>query len=133
MLSYELAKQLKDHSVDNNPGWKGDNASYYSKHQFLSKNHGKPSECTYCSIKGKKKKGGRWSIQWAKIKNRAYSHDVNDYIALCRTCHSKYDWNDTKTQQMILVAKKAKGTKSVVKSLIATNKKRDERGHFIKA
>lgn len=131
-MNYELCKKLKDRKGKNNPRWKGREAGYHSKHLFLVRNFGNPSICSMCHIKGKKEKDSRWSIQWALKHDKDYTHDKDDYMPLCRSCHGKYDWNENKTKQMIEAAKKQKGTKSMAKSLIALNRKRDEYGHFIK-
>ena len=124
MISYELAKKLKDLKGHKNPRWKGDNAGYASKHQFLKRNYGHPLFCAKCGVYGQKEKGGRWSIHWAKKQGREYTHDRLDYLGLCRKCHGKYDWNESKREYVVKAAKAGKGVKSVAKSIKASEKKR---------
>ena len=66
-----------------NPAWKGENASTWAKHIWVSSKKRKPKQCSLC---GKKSK---W-IDWAN-KNHQYKRKLKDYIALCRSCHRKYD------------------------------------------
>lgn len=82
--------QIKDKA----PNWKGDGVGYHGLHGWARKILGKPSHCNFCRIKGKyfvRKNGIKhWSIQWAN-KSRKYVRDINDWIALCISCHKKYD------------------------------------------
>lgn len=48
MINYELAKKLKDAKGDKNNRWKGNKASYASKHQYLKRNYGNPEYCDHC-------------------------------------------------------------------------------------
>ena len=59
------------------------NASYSSIHKWLKRHFKKPLNCQNC---------GNFSnhIDWANI-NHSYSRNINDYKALCRSCHTKYD------------------------------------------
>lgn len=128
-LSYETAK--KYNQSESNPRWKGNTALYATKHQFLVRNHGNPPRCERCGTEGRKENGGRWNIHWAKKQEKEYTHDRSDYWGLCRSCHGKYDWNETKTQNMIRAARKQKGTHSKTKSLLAKARQRDNKGHFV--
>lgn len=133
-MNYELAKKLKDAKGEKNSRWKGDNAGYQSKHQFLVRNYGNPIECDFCRIQGKKEKGGRWSIHYALIIGFEYSHNRNHYYGLCRKCHGKYDMNDKKHQRLMLMANNQ--TPEQLKKLSAKRKinvksrLRDKYGHF---
>lgn len=80
------------HKGANNPMWKGKDTKYPSIHTWLSKNHKKPSKCSHCE---KEKK-----LDWALIKNRKHDHDINNYMALCRSCHLKYDYTDERRKKM---------------------------------
>lgn len=120
-----------------NPRWKGDKASYQSKHQYLKRNYGNPKICDKCGTEGFKEKGGRWSIHWSKKTDAEYTHNREDYLGLCRKCHGKYDLNDDKLERLRTMAKSQTPEQlaklSIKRSLIAKNRKRDERGNFIKA
>jgi hypothetical protein len=129
-MNYELAKELKDSKGQNNNRWKGNLASYQSKHQFLKRNYGNPLLCDFCGIQGYKENGGRWSIHFAKKLYKEYSHNREDYYGLCRVCHGKYDLNDKKIERFQKMGKLSKGIKSEKKSLIAKNRNR-KYGRFI--
>lgn len=131
-MKYELVKQLKEAKGENNNNWKGDAANYYSKHQYLTRNFGRPKCCDFCDIVGKEEKGGRWSIHYALKKDCEYSHNINDYYKLCRRCHGKYDFTENKRLHLIKIAKAQKGNKSKEKSKIAINKIRNKYGRFVK-
>lgn len=66
------------------PYWKGENASYISKHSWISRVLGKPSICFNCYSKIKN------IYEWANISGK-YKRDVSDYIRLCRECHRSFD------------------------------------------
>jgi hypothetical protein len=121
---------------ENNPRWKGKNAGYQSKHQYLKRNFGSPKQCEFCGIEGKKESGGRWSINWAKKHGREYTHNREDYLELCRVCHGKYDLTDDKTARLRYLANnqtpEQRAKLSIKRRQIALNRKRDGTGHFIK-
>ncbi len=47
-----------------------------------------PKICTKCKKKGALI-GGKWSIHWANVSGKYIS--VDDFKAMCRSCHTKYD------------------------------------------
>lgn len=63
--------------------WKGDDATYFSKHTWVAKQKGKASMCEHCHESGKK-------YQWSNIDHK-YSRKLEDYVSLCISCHLKYD------------------------------------------
>lgn len=71
---------------EKNYQWKGDKTSYRSLHRWVIKNLGKAHECKHC----KKEKTTIKSIQWAN-KYHNYKRNLTDWIALCASCHKKYD------------------------------------------
>lgn len=75
--------------AENHPLWKGNAASYVSKHHFIYRLKGKANFCINCGSteipKGKK----RW-FEWANIDGR-YSRNPDDYISLCKKCHALLD------------------------------------------
>lgn len=121
MINYKLAKELKE------------DASYFTKHQYLTRHYGSPSHCLLCQTGGHKESDGRWSIHWAKRSMSDYTHDIRDYVGLCRSCHGRYDLTEAKLEHLRKMAKSQKGSTSEAKSLVAKNRQRDEFGHFIKA
>ena len=64
--------------------WKGDDASKQAFHRRLYSRFGKPVKCTVCGTTDKLK-----SYDYANLSGE-YG-DLNDYSAMCRTCHWKYD------------------------------------------
>lgn len=74
-----------------NYSWKNDKVSYSGAHHWIKREKGKPTICTFC--KSEK------FIEWAN-KSHKYLRDVNDYFALCRKCHKKYDY-EYKLQQEV--------------------------------
>jgi len=72
------------------PLWKGENATYGTKHKMINRQYGNHKKCYECGIKGKKNKGGKWTIQWANISGN-YKRDIKDYKGLCTKCHSVFD------------------------------------------
>ena len=90
---YKMTEEIKDKikkarklqiisSQEEHWNWKGDNASYSSIHKWINKYKKKPLLCEHC---GKEKK-----LDWANIDHK-YKRNLNDWIALCRKCHIKYD------------------------------------------
>jgi hypothetical protein len=61
--------------------WKGEEATYSSKHHWVRNHKGKPKICENC---------GKSAKHWANIDHK-YHRDLDDYIALCVKCHKKYD------------------------------------------
>lgn len=63
--------------------WKGEKVSYEALHIWVRYWKGKPKKCEHCG-----KLEGR--LEWANI-DRKYSRKLEDYISLCKSCHTKYD------------------------------------------
>lgn len=74
----------KGFSGKDNPKWKGNKVSYHGLHIWVTNHKGKPSFCECC------KKTDRKTYEWANI-SRKYRRDLNDFIRLCKSCHTKYD------------------------------------------
>lgn len=72
--------------------WKGNSAIPASKRVWLKNNYGNPAKCSMCGILGKKYRDSLWSIMWCIKKGHQYSHEKEDYLHLCRTCHREYNW-----------------------------------------
>lgn len=66
--------------------WKGDTVGYTGLHAWVRRQLGTPKECEHCDKDGLV---GR-KIHWAS-KSGEYKRDVDDWIRLCASCHSKYD------------------------------------------
>ena len=70
-------------SGEAHPGWKGDAVSYSALHHWVRRYKAKPVACQHCNASDK-------PLEWANI-SRAYRRDLDDWIALCKKCHTAYD------------------------------------------
>lgn len=68
--------------------WKGDKANYFTVHNWVRRNLGRPGECVHCSTENTI--SGKSIIQWANVDHQ-YRRQLGDYIPLCVPCHSKHD------------------------------------------
>lgn len=64
------------------PGWRGDEVSYQHLHRWVRRSKAKPPTCEHC--------GSDEPLEWAN-KSREYRRDLEDWLALCRLCHRRYD------------------------------------------
>lgn len=63
--------------------WKGDEVGYHGIHKWIQLKKGIATTCEQCG-----KKGG--VIDWANLDHK-YKRKVEDYRAMCRSCHRKFD------------------------------------------
>lgn len=70
------------HKAQKNHNWKGDKVGYKSLHEWIAVNWGRPNICEKCS--------SHQFTEWAS-KEGNYTRDRKDWLALCRSCHKKYD------------------------------------------
>src|SRR3990167_8451284 len=76
--------------------WKGDNAGKTAKHKWLYKHFGRPQICENKSCAGNSN-----FFEWCLKKGKEYSHERNDYLRLCRSCHRRYDMDEEKKRKAI--------------------------------
>lgn len=69
---------------ENNPRWKGDDIKYGGLHDWVYLRKGFPKKCEHCGVTTAKK------FEWAN-KDHSYKRVLQDYIALCTSCHRKFD------------------------------------------
>lgn len=69
---------------EKNPQWKGDNVGKTSLHKWVERYKGRPTRCSNCG------RVSKW-IDWANIDHK-YRRNLDDFIALCRSCHRKHDY-----------------------------------------
>lgn len=79
-------KGVSQHVGADNPNWQGDEVSYKGLHLWVNRNKVKPSACAHCNRMNRR-------LEWAS-KSREYKRDLDDWLALCRSCHLKYDKHD---------------------------------------
>lgn len=73
----------------NNPKWKGENAGYYAKHDWVIRQWGQPQMCEHCDAENL----GSRKHQWANISGE-YKRNRADWLRLCAKCHFKFDGRD---------------------------------------
>lgn len=86
-LSSEMRKKLSEERKESgNPNWKGKDIKCVNAiHNWIRRRHSPPKVCEHC---GKEKK-----LDLANIKHHVYTRDVEDYIWVCRKCHSDMDYS----------------------------------------
>lgn len=84
----EHMKQVrKDNPVlkgEKNNNWRGDDATYKSKHDWVGKAFGKPCKCEQCGTTVAKR------YHWSN-KDHLYKRIRKDWQRLCAKCHKIYD------------------------------------------
>lgn len=84
------------HVGEKNPNWRGGRTPfnpavknryfYDTVHAWLAKYHGKATKCESGICTGISK-----VFQWAKIRGMDYEKKRENFMMMCRSCHSKYD------------------------------------------
>ena|SRR3990167_6365288 len=69
---------------DKNAKWKGDDVGYFGLHDWIEKEKGKASYCSFDETHTSTR------FHWAN-KSHKYKRDVEDWMQLCPKCHQKYD------------------------------------------
>ena len=64
---------------------------YTMIHRYIRYTLGRPPNCEKCEKSNNE--GGRSLIKWANI-SKKYLRDLDDWIALCRSCRIKFDETD---------------------------------------
>lgn len=64
--------------------WKGEDALYGTKHDWVYSRKGSPQKCEHCGTTEKR------MYHWANISGK-YLRDLSDWKRLCVPCHSKFD------------------------------------------
>lgn len=67
---------------ENQHCWKGDDASYAAKHQWVYRNLESSPKCSQCD--------STRFVQWANVSGE-YKREKSDWIRLCAKCHHRYD------------------------------------------
>lgn len=68
------------------PQWKGDNVGYFGLHYWIRNTFGKANKCENKDCPHKSKQ-----FQWALLRGASYERKRENFIMLCRSCHSHYD------------------------------------------
>jgi hypothetical protein len=73
---------------ERNGQWRGEEVGYQAAHQWLRKYYGSPAHCENCNGDNAKSD----SYTWAYLPGGGgHSRRREDYIRLCRSCHTQYD------------------------------------------
>jgi hypothetical protein len=76
-------RAMEKNSGPNHPLWKGDGVGYNALHSWVHRHFGSADKCEHC-------KNPRGRFEWAN-KSGKYLRDRNDWLKLCRGCHTLYD------------------------------------------
>lgn len=96
--------EYREKIIGKNHGhWKGDDVGKKGVHSWLRKNKFKLEVCEHC--------GERKKLDLANIRNHLYTRNPNDYVWLCRSCHSKFDFSDGLIGKNINFLKELNGQK----------------------
>jgi hypothetical protein len=80
---------MSANSLENHHCWKGDKASYSSKHERIRHKYGRPEQCEQCGLQNTKY--GRSIIQYANLSGK-FLVDRADWKVLCPSCHKLFDY-----------------------------------------
>lgn len=92
----KLAFLLKN---DGHPKWRGEKVSYRGLHQWVRRYKGKPSRCSKCGLISHKPR----IIQWANV-DGLYHRRLEDFVALCVSCHKIHDLFQKKSTRGVRAA-----------------------------
>lgn len=77
-----MPELMPDNNAEKNGMWKGTKAGYQAIHCWIRTHFTKPKNCEYCGVEKR--------LDWAS-KTKEYTRNREEYIALCRGCHIKFD------------------------------------------
>lgn len=66
--------------------WKYDHYNVRAIHRWINRYHGKANRCVMPGCDGK----SDW-FEWALVKGKKYLRKIENFMPLCRKCHTKYD------------------------------------------
>lgn len=70
-----------------NPAWKGERVSKRALHNWVERNWGRPRICEMCKTETAN------TYDWSNITGK-YLRERSDWQYLCRSCHTKYDYDN---------------------------------------
>lgn len=109
-LNRELARDRGKQKInENNPMWKGDKIGNAAVHMWLRAKFGTANlcenkKCFYprLNCKGKTVMGTK-NFNWAKIRGKEYKRKRENFVMLCRSCHTSYDCSLQKAQNRVVL------------------------------
>lgn len=72
------------------PFWKGEDATYNSKHRWIHRHWQRTEVCDSCGITPPPRRNGHSGTEWANISGN-YLRDRDDWYELCSKCHKFFD------------------------------------------
>jgi len=77
---------------EESPDWKGVDVSYSRLHKWVVYHRGPANDfpCDHCGLVQ--------AVDWANI-THTYERELDDYMPLCRQCHSDYDAEDKRMKK----------------------------------
>lgn len=81
-IGWSAGKKVPQITGENNGMWKGEITQYGPKHSWVARHKERPKNCENCKKEIK--------TEWAN-KDHKYKRNLDDYMALCRSCHRQYD------------------------------------------
>lgn len=98
---------------------------YSAIHAWLIRRYGNADRCEYPQCNGLSK-----VFHWAKRRGFLYEHKRENFIMLCVSCHSRYDWDDEKRQRLLKIGIQ-KGEKIAARRVTAIDKNGNVVGVYI--
>jgi len=74
-----------------NYSWKGDKASYSSKHKWIQKHWQKTGVCEICGKSPKPHGNRKWGTEWHSKDGEYNREDRTTWLELCKPCHKIQD------------------------------------------
>jgi len=71
--------------------WKGNNASYSSKHKWIQKYWQKTGVCEKCGNSPKPYGNRKWGTEWHSLDGEYNREDRKAWLELCKSCHKIFD------------------------------------------
>jgi hypothetical protein len=70
---------------------------YHALHVWMLRNYPKTGSCAFCHLEKR--------TAWALQKGCKYERDIKNFIELCYSCHTSYDWTDERSKLMSKIQK----------------------------
>lgn len=98
-LRFVHGHNARGRTGDSHPSWKGRDATYNSTHRYLLNHKPRTGTCEHCGARPDPYKGKTTGTDFANVSGN-YLRQPDDYIELCRSCHTKLD-NRRRTKSLL--------------------------------
>lgn len=82
--TWNKGKEWPEMFGENNPAWRGDDATMVAHHNWIKRQYGTPKKCEKCGTTEER------MYHWANVSG-TYKRDIKDYMRMCVPCHKKFD------------------------------------------